>query len=169
MPSNQGAAAAELPWDWEVVRSRCLREARRVLRDPEDAEEAVQEALARAWRRRDACATPHAPLGWMLQITRNEALRLVERRTLRRRREVLTETEPERASYEAVDALITTVCTNQVLKTLPPEDRILIHLRYRRDLSQAEVARRLNLPEGTVKVRLHRIRKRLQDAWQEDR
>ena len=36
--------------DWAFVRQRCLREARRML-DREDAEEAVQEALARAWRR----------------------------------------------------------------------------------------------------------------------
>jgi RNA polymerase sigma-70 factor (ECF subfamily) len=34
-------------------------------------------------------------------------------------------------------------------------------MRYGEDLTQAEVARRLGVPEGTVKVRLHRARRRL--------
>jgi RNA polymerase sigma-70 factor, ECF subfamily len=163
-----GAAHRDPPWDWHGVRSRCLREARRLLRDREDAEEAVQEALARAWRRRSSCESPDAPLGWLLQITRNEALRIMERRARRTAREVITAIEPERAGEEPIDALISTVATTQALAGLRPDERLLINLRYRDDLSQAEVARTMDLPEGTVKVRLHRIRKRLKDAWQED-
>jgi RNA polymerase sigma-70 factor, ECF subfamily len=139
-----------------------------VLRDREDAEEAVQEALVRAWRRRAACASPKEPLGWLLRITRNEALRLLERRALRRSREVVTDAAPEPASADSTDRVIAHLVTSQALAALRPDERILIHLRYRHDLSQAEVARTLDLPEGTVKVRLHRIRKRLKDAWQED-
>ena len=45
-----------------------------------DAEEAVQEALVRAWLRRDACRSPEAPLPWLLEITRNEARRVLGRR-----------------------------------------------------------------------------------------
>jgi RNA polymerase sigma-70 factor (ECF subfamily) len=40
----------------------------------------------------------------------------------------------------------------------------VLHLRYAEDLTQIEVARRLGLPEGTVKVRLHRARGRLRRA-----
>jgi RNA polymerase sigma-70 factor, ECF subfamily len=162
------AAASEAPWDWQAARARCLREARRLLRDREDAEEAVQEALARAWRGRLSCSSPEAPLGWMLQITRNEALRMIERRTRRNSRETAAALQVERASDEPIETLISSVATSQRLACLRPEERILIHLRYRHDLSQSEVARALDLPEGTVKVRLHRIRKRLKDAWQED-
>ena len=163
-----GPLAREPAWDWHRARSRCLREARRLLRDREDAEEAVQEAMTRAWRRRAACANPEAPLGWMLQITRNEALRVIERRSRRRAHEFVTADDSERASVEPMETLVSTVATAQALATLRLEDRILIHLRYRHDLSHAEVARTMDLPEGTVKVRLHRIRKRLKDAWQED-
>ena len=159
--------AAEVGWDWTHARSRCLREARRVLRDSDDAEEAVQEALARAWRRRTTCASPDAPLGWMLQITRNEALRLRERIAIRAAREVCEE-DPDAGVEEPTEALVSMVATRQVLEKLRPEERFLIHLRYQRDLTQAEVARTMNVPEGTVKVRLHRLRKRLRDDWQED-
>jgi RNA polymerase sigma-70 factor (ECF subfamily) len=166
-PPNQ-LPPPEPAWDWRFVRSRCLREARRVLRDREDAEEAVQEAMARAWRRRRACTTPEAPLPWMLQITRNEAFRLVERRARRADREVVTPVEPERRGEDPFDALLSRLATRQALARLRPDERALLHLRYRDDLTQAEVARTLDLPEGTVKVRLHRIRTRLRNGWPED-
>jgi RNA polymerase sigma-70 factor (ECF subfamily) len=44
---------------------------------------------------------------------------------------------------------------------------VLLLLRYGEDLTQPELARRLDLPEGTVKVRLHRIRKRFAEALEE--
>ena len=139
-----------------------------MLRDGEDAEDAVQEAMARAWRRRHACETSDDPLGWMLRITRNEALRLLERRGRRSAREVPTPAAPERPAEPPYEALISTLATRQALARLRPDEQVLIHLRYRHDLSQAEVARTLDMPEGTVKVRLHRIRKQLRSAWPED-
>lgn len=159
--------APEPAWDWRFVRSRCLREARRLLRDVDDAEEAVQEAMARAWRRRRACTNPDDPLGWLLQITRNEALRVMERRSRRSAREIVTPVEPERAGPEPIDDLLSRMATRQALSCLRHDERVLLDLRYRADLSQAEVARRLDMPEGTVKVRLHRIRKQLRHAWQD--
>jgi RNA polymerase sigma-70 factor, ECF subfamily len=161
-------AEPDPPWDWHGARSRCLREASRLLRNRDDAEEAVQEALVRAWRRREACASPEAPIGWMLAITRNEALRLMERRARRTALEVVTERQPETGGDEPMETLISSMATSQALAALRPEERMLLALRYRHDLSQAEVARTMDLPEGTVKVRLHRLRKRLKDAWQED-
>lgn len=162
------SGAPEPAWDWRLVRARCLREARRVLRDRDDAEEAVQEAMARAWRSRRGCVNPDAPLGWLLQITRHEALRLLDRRARRAEREVVTGNDPDGRADDPFDALLSRLATRQTLAGLRPDERELVHLRYRHDLTQAEVARRLGLPEGTVKVRLHRIRKRLRNAWPED-
>jgi RNA polymerase sigma-70 factor, ECF subfamily len=51
-----------------------------------------------------------------------------------------------------------------LLATLRPADRQLVWLRYFEDVTQANVARRLGVPEGTVKVRLHRVRKHLRRA-----
>jgi RNA polymerase sigma-70 factor (ECF subfamily) len=148
-------------WEWTGLRSRCLQEARRLL-PRVDAEEAVQEALVRAWMRRDACRTPEAPLPWVLQITRNEALRLLERRAGRLRRIPPDAVVSEPAVEDDVLAGTTTrVTVEQALARLADADRRVLRLRYADDLTQAEVARRLGLPEGTVKVRLHRARGRL--------
>jgi len=47
------------------------------------------------------------------------------------------------------------------LQELSDRDRQLLEMRYEEDLTQATIARRLGVPEGTVKVRLHRARAKL--------
>ena len=149
-------------WEWDVARRRCLREASRILHNREDAEEAVQEALIRAWRNQAKCRTPRTPLPWLVQITRNEAMRLAARRQLRRASEIHGE-RPERIATRdtELDRMLETVATEQALSVLGPDERTLIRLRYVEDLTQGQVAARLGVPEGTVKVRLHRVRARL--------
>jgi RNA polymerase sigma-70 factor, ECF subfamily len=163
VPSNRDPGL----WEWAAARHRCLREARRILRNGDDAEEAVQEAFMRAWRKRDNCRTPAAPLPWLLQITRNEAMRLAARRSRRQASEI-PDAEPEAApipgSETPIDRAITTVATEQALSVLGEDERRLLRLRYEEDLTQGQVAAALGVPEGTVKVRLHRVRARLRDA-----
>lgn len=149
-------------WEWDAARQRCLREARRILRDREDAEEAVQEAFIRAWRNQGSCRTPNTPLPWLLQITRNEALRLAERRQRRQASEVPEESPDQIVSSDnGLDRMLQAVATEQVLSVLNADEKVLLRLRYVEDLTQGQVAARLGVPEGTVKVRLHRVRARL--------
>jgi RNA polymerase sigma-70 factor, ECF subfamily len=152
-------------WDWSAIRKRCTAEALRMLRRPHDAEEAVQEALTRAWRRRHTCHTPETPLPCCLQITRNEALRLIDRRrgspsleTLEEREELPAPT----AGQEAPQALVR-VDLHRALKVLTPHERGLIALRYGHDCSHSEIAQTLDIPEATAWVRLHRVHKRLRE------
>ena len=53
------------------------------------------------------------------------------------------------------------ITVEQALCSLAEGDRRVLSLRYAEDLTQVEVARRLGVPEGTAKVRLHRARRRL--------
>lgn len=123
----------------------------------------------RAWRMRERCRSTEAPLPWLLAITRNEALRLREARG--RRAEVeLTHDEPAGEAGEPPDdAVVRRLAVQEALRELPDEDRVMLELRYRRDLTQAAVAKRLDMPEGTVKVRLHRLRHQLRSILEEQR
>lgn len=47
------------------------------------------------------------------------------------------------------------------LDLLGERDRRLLEMKYEEDLTQGMIASRLGIPEGTVKVRLHRARKKL--------
>lgn len=134
----------------------------------EDAEEAVQEALARAWRAGSRSTSIESPTAWLLQITRNESLRVLERRTRLRARELPEHAIAEPSAEDGrIEQFVSQAPTRQALHRLSPDERTLLLLRYGEDLTQPELARRLDLPEGTVKVRLHRIRKRFAEALEE--
>ena len=145
-----------------MLRIRCAREARRLLPNPQDAEDAVQEAMARAWRNRGRCRCPERPLPWLLQITRNESLRVLQRRRSGPREVAIELAETsEEARDLGSDRLATNMDVRRALARLPACDRGLAYLRYDEDLSQHRIAKVLDMPEGTVKVRLHRLRQKL--------
>jgi RNA polymerase sigma-70 factor (ECF subfamily) len=111
--------------------------------------------------RRDTCRSPGAPLPWLLEITRNEARRLIGRQSRRSTYELIgPELEPDCEDRGLTDAALR-LSLEQALGEMADADRSLLRMRYAEDLTQSEVARRLGVPEGTVKVRLHRARRRL--------
>jgi len=143
-----------------VIRKRCVLEAARMLHSHHDAEEVAQEAMARAWRSRSSCRTPNAPTPWCVQITRNEALRLLGRRRALEPLEVDDELEDRRALRDDERAVDRIDC-RLALARLEPHDRLMIALRYERGCSHSEIAGLLGIPEATARVRLHRAHKRL--------
>ncbi len=145
-------------WDWEQVLRWCEIETRRVLGAGPRADDAAQEAALRAWRRHRQCRTPHGRRAWVAAIARNEALRLIARE----RQEAPLAEQVEPAGAGGIDAATAErLDVRRALAGLDPPERRLIGLRYWADLTQAEAAERLGLPEGTVKVRLHRLRSTL--------
>jgi RNA polymerase sigma-70 factor, ECF subfamily len=165
-PTRGGECERPVRWDWRSARARCLREAQRVLRDPVAAEDAVQEALLRAWRQRDSCRQPDAPLGWMVEITRNEALRRLGRDRRRADHETADAADhASRATWEP-DGRVEVLDLRRALADMSAEERALLTLRYGADLTQPDIAEMLDLPEGTVKVRLFRARKRIRQAME---
>jgi RNA polymerase sigma-70 factor (ECF subfamily) len=150
-------------WDWLLIRKRCGAEALRLVRQPHDAEEVVQEALARAWRSRRSCRTPETPLPWCLQITRNEALRLIGRRRANPHLQSLEEDCPaaDHPGRAEADKTQVRIDVRRALKVLTPDERLLIALRYEYDCSHLEIASKLEIPEATARVRLHRAQQRL--------
>ena len=133
-----------------------------MLPNRQDAEDAVQEAMARAWHSRERCRSPETPLPWLLQITRNEALRVLQRRRKAPREVEIEQAEArEEPSDLGGDRLATNMDVRRALARLPSRDRGLAYLRYDEDLPQHRIAVVLDMPEGTVKVRLHRLRQKL--------
>ena len=152
-------------WDWTELSASCLREARRLLGSEQDAQEAAQEALLRAWRARDRQHQHGAEAWWVRQIARNEALRHPARRA--RSRDLYTQLPVELLdavpSGQDVSQLAEIIDLREAIAELAPRDALLLRLRYEQDLTQPRLARLAGMPEGTVKIRLHRIRGRLRE------
>jgi RNA polymerase sigma-70 factor (ECF subfamily) len=143
----------------------CTGEARRLVRCPADADEVAQEALARAWAKRATCRTGQDPVPWVLQITRNEAWRLMAQRRSRATRELCVDDGAAiAATAPGQDAVISRLDVARALQRLGSDDRRLVAARYVLDLTQPSAARLLGIPAGTAKVRLHRIRHRLRQS-----
>jgi RNA polymerase sigma-70 factor, ECF subfamily len=138
-----------------------VRIAYRYTSDPSEAEDIAQDALLRAWRRRSTLRDASRRKEWLTTIVRNEAFR----QHSRTRPDPVAEVEAkEGADDEQIVSTVERADLHAAIATLDERDRQLLQLRYGEDLTQQAIARRLCLPDGTVKVRLHRLRHKLRDA-----
>lgn len=130
----------------------------RYARNPSEAEDIAQDALLRAWRRRSTLRDSERRNQWLATIVRNEAFR----QHARLRPDPTSSLEfSEGAEDERVLAAVELADLHAALKLLSQRDRQLLEMKYEEDLTQGMIARRLGIPEGTVKVRLHRARAKL--------
>jgi RNA polymerase sigma-70 factor (ECF subfamily) len=147
------------------VYSLCLR----ILRDPDDAAEATQDAYLKAWRalgtfRGDAMFTT-----WMYRVAANSAISKQRRRKRKREYEVSADDEmvsqlPSTASTEALaGARIELEAIEVALRLLPEHYRSAIVLRDVYGMSMDEIAKQLKITETAAKVRVHRGRKKLKE------
>src|SRR4051794_18534725 len=156
MDALLGQPGDALAWDWCRARQVCLGETRRVLGAGPASEDAAREAVLRAWRHRDRCAEPGRPGPWLRRIAHNEAVRIAARP---RDSPLDMVPEPEwhvpgsDPAEEAASEL-----AHRMLTGLPSTDRCLVFLQVWSDTPISEIAASLQMPEGTVKIRLHRAR-----------
>jgi len=148
---------------YREVYTLCLR----VLRDPDDAAEATQDAFLRAWKglkgyRGDAQFTT-----WLYRVAMNAAITKQRSRKRRREREVgaeddvLTGIAAPGSVESAAGARVELEAVQKALETLPEHYRLALLFRDVYGLSIEEMARELDISETAAKVRVHRARKRL--------
>jgi RNA polymerase sigma-70 factor (ECF subfamily) len=139
-----------------------------ITRNAADAEDAVQEALVKAWRAlgRFRAGEPLRP--WLLQIAANEA-RNRRRSAGRRERLVLRAAESSgEAAPSPEEAVLGTAGRERLLaalELLPDQAREVLACRFLLDLSEEETAAALDVARGTVKSRSARALDRLREAY----
>ncbi|NUS62912.1 MAG: sigma-70 family RNA polymerase sigma factor [Saccharothrix sp.] len=142
------------------------RYVRRLTGDDELSRDVVQEALLRAWRNPKVLEQgPTAARAWLYTVARNVVID--ERRSARARWEIRSERLPVRARNDHSDSALDAWLVADVLSQLTPEHRTVIVRAYYMGQSVAELAVALDLPEGTVKSRLHYGLRALRLALQE--
>jgi RNA polymerase sigma-70 factor, ECF subfamily len=132
----------------------------RILRDPSEAEDIVQEVFMQAWRQASRYDPSRgAVAAWLLTQARSRA---IDRLRARRARPAVA--EPGVSTPEVVDpapALDWQVISSEQLARvraaidgLPLLQRLAIELAYYEGCTQTEIAERLEQPLGTVKTRI---------------
>jgi RNA polymerase sigma-70 factor (ECF subfamily) len=137
----------------------------RIVRDPEDAADVLQDVFWGAWEAAGtydpARGTPEA---WIITRARSRAIDRV--RAVRRRGATFVAPLPEGAMAGAAGSPETPAAERVAVKTalgeLAADERVVLELAYYAGLTQTEIAARLRQPLGTVKTRMRRGLERLQ-------
>jgi len=127
-----------------------------------DAEDITSETFVRAWIHFDTIQTETLK-AYLFTISRNIYLESLRKK---RDHELLRDSYPD--AHLSVEKVIETQSEldliHDTLLTIVEIDRSAFVMRVQYDLSYAEIARVLQLSESAVKVKVHRVRKRLFEA-----
>ncbi len=137
--------------------------ARLILRNPDLARDAVQEALVRAWRDLPGLRDPDRFEAWLHRLLVHACLDQA-RAERRHRFEVELRPVDDPVIPDTESALALRDELEQGFKRLEPEQRAVIVLHYYLGLPLPEAASTLGLPVGTVKSRLFRALQALRAA-----
>jgi len=133
---------------------RAYRLAGMLLGDQNEAEDATQDALVRAWQAAGSLRDPAGFQAWFDRILVN----ICRDRLRRRRRITFIPIDPEVTQADRRDPFRTVLDRDQVVRAmahLNTDERVVLVLHYWADLTLDAVAERLGWPVGTVKSRLH--------------
>jgi RNA polymerase sigma-70 factor (ECF subfamily) len=143
-----------------------LRYVTRLTYDASLAQDVVQEALFRAWKRPAILEQGDAAArAWLFTVARN--LVIDDRRSARHLHEVTTDRPPEASRSDGTDAALDRWLVSDALLSLSPEHRTAVVSSYYLGQSAAEIALREGVPEGTVRSRVHYALRALRLALQE--
>jgi RNA polymerase sigma-70 factor (ECF subfamily) len=145
--------------------TRIFRMALVFLKDPPRAEEVTQDIFLKLWQALPDYDGRASPGTWLYSIARNTCLSAIRSDSYRKTVPLDAVSEP-RASARVLAADMELA---QYIERLPEIQRTAILLFYFEDKCVAEVARILDIPEGTVKSHLHRARLMLGEMMRGDR
>ena len=153
--------------------ARLYRAVRSILRDEDEAEDAMQQAYIHAYGALGEFQGHSSFSSWLIRIGLNEALMLLrKRRRLIAVDEITKRMESRMPTVPTPEERVTSRQAIQLLEKaidrLPAIYRTAIMLREVEGLSTEETARALGVSEQAIKTRLHRARVLLHDALAEE-
>lgn len=139
------------------------RYARSLVRNSDDAEDLVHDALVRAFEKRKSFRSGGNLRTWLLSILHNAHIdRLRQNRSLTRRHDEAA-VEAEQSLPAGQEHVVRLQQVRGAFFDLPEEQREALHLVAIEDLSYQEAAQALGIPVGTLMSRISRARAQLRE------
>jgi RNA polymerase sigma-70 factor (ECF subfamily) len=151
---------------WHV--DRCYALAYRILRDPDPAQDATQQALLGAWRDLPTLRSPELFDAWLHRLVVHACYG--EARGTRRWnarftiRSISPDTSPDPAS-----SVVDRAALDDAFRQLTPEQRAVVVLHHHMGYPLVEIADVLGIPVGTARSRLHYAVRQLRTVLDADR
>ncbi len=120
------------------------------VKNEQDALDVMQEVTYKALKKMYTVKNPQYARTWLMRILINCCLDLIKKRP------PVVHVDVEPIGFDTYQSDI-----ENMLKTLPLSDQQLIYLKFFEQWRNKEIAELQNIPEGTVKSRLHHILKKL--------
>ena len=146
-PSTDADAVAAF---FERYSAAVLRLCRRMTANEEDAEDAQQEAFLQLQRHWNRLNPQLNPVGWLFRTAAHAALKIRQRRPARMDSVENPESAPPFLTAEDQEKIAAAV------RVLPRDYRALIQERFHGGRTPADIARKLGVPPGRVRVQLCR-------------
>jgi RNA polymerase sigma-70 factor (ECF subfamily) len=140
------------------------RTALAILRDPDQAHDAVQDAAFKAWRKLPQLHAGKLARPWFLAIVANQC------RSERRGRwwSVIRMPEVESGAERQDEGSAESMDIDRKLAKLPPDDRLALFLYFYLDLPLEDVGTVLGVSAGGAKTRVYRAAKKLRPGLEMD-
>lgn len=144
--------------------------ARKVVHEPADAEEVLQETFLHVWNRARSYDPARSSVAtWLVLVTRSRAIDRVRTRNVvdRTHAGARKEAGPDHESAKGVGRVWDRERRERVrseLQAIPEEQRTVLELAFYRGLTQREIAESTGVPLGTVKTRTLLAMKKLRKA-----
>lgn len=151
----------------DAVIDRFLGVAERILRDPQLAEDATQQALINIWRFLPDLRDPERFEAWAYRSL-VKACYSESRRRRRWQDEVPLQAHDRVAVPDSLMTLAERDHIERGLRSISVDHRTVLALYYYLDLPTDEIAAAVDVPVGTVKSRIHRAHQALRSALEAD-
>ncbi len=148
------------------ISAKLERFAKSLLKDDEDASDAVQDVLLKLWDRRHLIAGIENVEAWCMKMVRNRALDKIRYQSYRRTNQIETAFEIASTApspQKSIELKQGLEQMNLVIDELPERQKAIIHLREMEGYTYDEIAAIVGTDLNTIKVELHRARKKVRE------
>lgn len=128
-----------------------------------DADDVLQEVYLAAYQKFPQLNNKSSFKAWLISIARNKCSDYF--RKMSARLEIPIDTLTEKELSDSRYGLSETYAVRETLELLGDQDKQILYLYFWKELPQAEIASRLNIPIGTVKSRLHTAKRHFRHKY----